>query len=242
MTDTVSATPGGDVGQIAPGAAGTASGASASPADDASSPGFAGGGGFSPEQQAQMLQWMVEAGSMTQAEADAMLKDAGIEVQKPEASAVDEHLQGLGYGFEPAEDPMQFKLPEMFDATDRATTGDIVEADAQVRGWLFAARLPAQIGSAIADEAARVSRRTERMTPADRAVYQVEQKAQLQKLWGVEYKDKLALAQQLTREVDKKTGGGLLSFLETSGAGDSALIIAQLYEQAHRLNLRHKAA
>lgn len=199
---------------------------------------------FTPDQLKQMAGWMVEDGKLTQEEADASLVESGVNqtantddpyADTPEAKEIDR-------GFPPAR-PEEFQFPNLSEG-DKIEPA-VVEFDKTARGWLTGGRFTATDGSFLANEVDRVSRQTESMSDVDRQVWASGEKAKLQKLWGPDFNRKTALAQQLVREIDKKSAdaskagaASLSELLEQSGAGNSALVISKFVFQAERLLAR----
>jgi hypothetical protein len=75
------------------------------------------------------------------------------------------------------------------------------------------------------------------MSPEQSQAWSANQEAILKKMWGSEYKQKLAFANKLVKELDQKRPG-LIKLLDQTGAGDSAAVVAQFALQAERLYFR----
>jgi hypothetical protein len=134
----------------------------------------------------------------------------------------------------PAAKPHEFDLTGVWGDT---VDPNVQKADAQVRGYLTAARFPKAEGSALAQEVNKVSRELEHAAPAAREIYARNQEAALRRTWGDSYDKRLAIARQLVAELDARTPG-LKALLDASGAGNSAMVINLLAGQAERLLMR----
>ena len=153
----------------------------------------------------------------------------------PEAKEIDR-------GFPPAR-PEEFQFPILSEGDTIEPA--VVEFDKAARGWLVGGRFTATDGSFIANEVDRIATRLDGMAPVAREIWARTEKAQLEKRWGPYFNRKVSLAQQLVREIDKKTGAGrkagapsLADVLDASGAGNSAFIISKFALQAERLLAR----
>jgi hypothetical protein len=193
-------------------------------------------GGWSADAQRRAVDDLVKHGQITPEEGNAMLKAGGVEPSAPAGpDLVGDHLRSLGDAFAPAADPSEFRLPPLGD--ESMTTTELAEADTQARSWLHTARLPAAIGSSLAEEAARVAAQTANMDEATYALWKADQDRQLRAVWRDEYPQKMAMARKLVAEIDSKAKG-LKDFLNDSAAGDSAMVAMLIGDHAHRLSLR----
>jgi len=135
----------------------------------------------------------------------------------------------------PAAKPEEYQLPPI-DSKDSA---EITRIAATTRGWLAEAQLPKEIGSYIAKEAGAVAAKFEKMTDGQKEVFQVAERAKLDRLWGPNAQRNIDVARQLVREIAAtERGKGVVEFLERSGAGNSATVIAQLAQHGLRLAAR----
>jgi hypothetical protein len=184
---------------------------------------------------AQVHQWAdqeVKAGRQTRAEADAMLKAEGVPPQAA-PSPVGAHLAQIG--FAPAK-PEQFVLPplvgpnEPFDKNAQAM-------DRRLRTWLSTAGLTKEIGSSLVAEVARTEMAYEAMNPAQRKSWEQGQRGNLARIWGADTDKKISGARQLVNEIEEKAPG-FKRFLDVTGGGSSASVIAQLAMHAQRLAAR----
>jgi len=111
------------------------------------------------------------------------------------------------------------------------------EAGKLARSWLADARLPREIGSRIAQEAARSATLLKTMTPEAREIWTRGQRETIDRTLGAAASQKLALAQRLIQELETKSPG-VVAFLEASGAGNAAAVVVQVAEHATRLAAR----
>jgi len=191
----------------------------------------AGQGDFTPEQIQQLAAWAVEDGQLTREQANAMLAADGGEplIDAPPIGSVAAEIDAA---FPPAK-PMEFEIPS-FAPDDAPLTPEMIEFDGRARGWLSTAGFTAGIGSAIAKEIAQVADAWEKMNPTERELWDRGEQAKLDGMWGDQKPAKMELARQLIRELEAKSPG-VVELLETTGAGNSAMVAAQLALHAERL-------
>jgi hypothetical protein len=75
------------------------------------------------------------------------------------------------------------------------------------------------------------------MNANERQVFAVVERAKIDKLFGDQAQSKINLARRLVTEVEAKRPG-IFAFLERSGAGNSAAVVAMLANHAERLSRR----
>jgi hypothetical protein len=190
------------------------------------------GGGLTAEQVRSWADQEVKAGRQTRAEADAMLAADGVPA-KAAPSSVEAHLTEMGFAPAKAE---QFTLPAL-NAPDAPFDKHAQAADKMVRSWLETAGLTREIGNFVAAEVDRTATTYQRMSGSERKLWEQGQRTNLERVWGADTNKKIALAQQLVAEIEAKAPG-LVYVLEETGAGSSALVIAQLALHAERLAAR----
>jgi hypothetical protein len=147
----------------------------------------------------------------------------------------DEIAREIDQHFPPAR-PEQFDLPSLADEGEDYGPRQF-EADKLARSWLADARFPREIGSHIAQEAARTAALLKTMTPESRELWARGQREMIDRTLGAAAPRKLALAHQLIQELEGKSPG-VVAFLEASGAGNAATIVVQVAEHATRLAAR----
>ncbi|MCA3247875.1 MAG: hypothetical protein ING19_01460 [Azospirillum sp.] len=167
-------------------------------------------------------------GAVTPPPAAPGAESVGTEAPSDPAAEIDK--------FFPPARPEQYEMPAFAEPGEEYGAAH-VEADKLARGWLSEARFPREIGSHIAKEAARVAGLVKSMTPETRELWAQGQKESVEKMLGPAAPKKLALAQQLIRELEAKNPG-VVNFLEATGAGNSAAIVVQVAEHAARLAAR----
>jgi hypothetical protein len=188
---------------------------------------------FSAEQQAKMADWAVADGHLTRETAAQMLGENAhlmTPVKHTEGPAAE--VDAL---FPPAK-ASEFQIPKLGDGENVSPRDLGLIKHGQ--GWLSDAKLPASIGNAVAAEAKRVSDMNSGMSDADRVSFQTRERAFLTRLWGDQAPQKIELANQLVAEIEAKRPG-LFDFLQRTGAGNSAMIIAQFANHAERLKIRN---
>jgi hypothetical protein len=137
--------------------------------------------------------------------------------------------------FPPAR-PVDYDMP-LFAENGAEYGAAEFEADTLARSWLADARFPRELGSFVAKEAAKVAGLVKTMSPELRELWARGQKESVERILGPAAPRKLALAQQLIRELEAKRPG-VAHFLEVSGAGNAAAIVVQVAEHATRLAAR----
>jgi hypothetical protein len=75
------------------------------------------------------------------------------------------------------------------------------------------------------------------MTEIERTLYGKSQRMLLERIWKEQTAEKISAARQLVRELDERRPG-LIAFLENTGTGNNARLIAALANQAERLAAR----
>jgi hypothetical protein len=183
-----------------------------------------------------MFAWIdadVQAGRFS-AEEGAKMKAEAIGGSVPAPTAADpiaEHLTAEGFAPAQAKD---FHLPPMLKDGE-SFTPELQQADATMRGWLEGAMFTREIGSSLAAEVEKVARTQMNADDATREIYARGQRAALERVWGPEKTaERIALAQKLVRELDAKQPG-LIRFMNDTGAGNCAFVIAQIALHAERL-------
>ena len=91
--------------------------------------------------------------------------------------------------------------------------------------------------SSLAKQVGEVVAKTAQMNEVDREIWARTEFAQIERVWGDKTGEKLALARQLVLEIERKQPG-LVDYLNATGAGDSAMVIMQLGNQAELLQAK----
>lgn len=183
---------------------------------------------FTPDQLRGLAAQEVKAGRLTQAQADELLKADGVTGGGAALAELD--------GFEAAK-PHEYQMPN----STAISTPQQRAADMKFRTWLADARFPKNIGSALAAEASRVLKQHAAMSEGEKELFKRTEAFQLKKLWGDKFEERRALGLKLLTELDQKQPG-VLDFIDTSGLGNSALIISLVHGQAERLLARSAKA
>lgn len=196
--------------------------------------------GLPPAEAAKMAGWLVADGKITQAQAaEALAADGFAPPTAPEAEADLSDAAGeIDAAFPVPESSTAYRLPPL-DESAFQSPAQMREADTRLRTWLHTAQLPATVGTYLAGEIARVAKDYEKMDPGARTLHRQREEAQLGRVLGPNAGERIAAARRLVQEIEAKQPG-LVHFLETTGAGNSAFVVAQLATHAERLAARRK--
>lgn len=137
----------------------------------------------------------------------------------------------------PRAKPEEFTMPKLIGPDDRYTP-EIQKFDQTARAWLSESRLPKEIGNAVARSIGETAVQFLKMNEGEREIFARTERAKLDRLWGADAARKIDLAKQLVHELEAKRPG-VFWLLETSGAGNSSFVIAQLAVHAERLLARN---
>jgi hypothetical protein len=157
--------------------------------------------GYTPEQQQQMARWEVEDGRLSLEEANEMLlKTMALNQSSNTKKLRIQSLQLLIKTF--------LQLNQMSSRSQILAMQvwlEIKEASTAIRDWMSNARFTKEIGNFVIRET-KVSRDYGQMSPEQRQAWsQPIKKSILKKMWGSEYKQKLAFANKLVKELDQRT-------------------------------------
>lgn len=136
----------------------------------------------------------------------------------------------------PPAKPGDYRMPRWGDPS-APLSDKLLQQDATTRSWLSEARFPAEIGSSLAEEVYQVVTKSQSMSEVEREVYAREQLGVLERLWGDRTAMHLSLCTQFIEELEACTPG-VKAFMNDSGAGDSAMVIKLVFDQAERLYFR----
>lgn len=177
---------------------------------------------------AKCAQWMIDAGHFTQEQANQKLKfeDHNISVTPTVSptSSVAVDMQKLF----PAGKPLEYEIPH---------DPKFAKENMQQRDWLSALGLPKNIGNAVASKTKETSESFSRLNDSQKSAWLNKQTETLTSIWGDKVSEKLQLAKDLVNKVEAQQPG-LKAFLDRTGAGNDAMVIAMLHDQAVRLNLK----
>jgi hypothetical protein len=136
-------------------------------------------------------------------------------------------------GFEPAADPRDYRLPGHDDPLDRAS----IDADEYVRDALYAFRMPADLGSSLAQMVTDLTDpSTETLSDAEFQLAWSTTREHLTRLWGVDtFKARHAALVALVEDVDRRTGGAATDLLDAlPGVLLDEMCFAQISMHAER--------
>jgi hypothetical protein len=111
------------------------------------------------------------------------------------------------------------------------------QQDLEVRTWLADASIPANIGSAMAEEAKRFATRVAHHSEEQHEIEAQNAQAALQRLWGPRTAEMLGRARRLVAELDKRHGGRVSAWLDETGLGNCPGLCVQLALHAERIEL-----
>lgn len=188
---------------------------------------------FTPEQLQTMAAELVKGGKLSQQEADAALKVDGVEPAQ-QAAPLSPEAQEMDHAFPPAK-PTEYDFTALYNGDD--VSKETLAFDQQARGWLSEARFTKEIGSSLAREVDRVTVKHASMSEAEREIYKRTEFNKLERVWGSDTPKKIGAARRLVLELEAKSPG-IVDVLERTGAGNSAIVIAQIAMQAERLLAR----
>ncbi len=190
---------------------------------------------FSSSQLTRMAEWEVEAGRLTREEANRMLAADGAPlIQKPiDPNSPEAYVDSI---MPPAE-PKQFTMPQM--NFDDPTGEEARNMDKFARSILSDARFTREIGNFVAEEVARSSTKFESMSEAERMGYKSEQLSMLRNIWKGDLSRKLGIARSFVNHLEAMNPG-FKNLLDTTGAGDNAMIIAKFVMQAELMLERQR--
>lgn len=187
-----------------------------------------GNASFSPDQLRQMAKWAVEDGHMTPEQAETALKADGV------VAALKEELNPhpIDKAFPPGKFE-EFQLPS-FTEEDGQYTPELQAFDKAARTWLSEGRFTKEIGKYLGEEIDRIATAHHARSDIEKKEWMRHEEQTLRSLYGRDYDRKLELAERLVNELEAKRPG-LKELLKVTGASHSAMIVAQLMEQAQRL-------
>lgn len=191
-------------------------------------------GPFTPDQLRELAQQEVNAGRLSLEDANASLQADGAEpLDGPpaEPSSSPTAAEAMNMALPPAE-PHHFDLGPIDDDPGAA------EHDTNVRSWLYTGLFDRGTGSFVGKEAARVAAQMADANDADFELFRNQQENQLARLYGDRAPEMIQRAQKLVDEIESYRPG-LKQWLTETGAGNSALVIAQFAAQAQRLAARN---
>jgi hypothetical protein len=132
--------------------------------------------------------------------------------------------------------PEAYNFPRYDDPEN--ITKEMTAGDKMARNWLSTGLWPKEEGSYAAKECNRVAEEIEGFTDSQHELYQRTEMNKLTCIWREDTAKNIAIAVDYVRDLDKKTGGTLIPFLN-SGVGNSSALTILIYSQAQRLAVRN---
>lgn len=127
--------------------------------------------------------------------------------------------------------PEEYQMPKLGNGE---YTPRLQKIDRFSRNVLASAQFPKGVGSSLLEEAYNVNNEFSKMNNVDKKLWILEQNQILEKTFKGETKEKIELAQEFIDELES-LHPDLKPFLNKTGIGHSANIIAQFAMQAERL-------
>jgi hypothetical protein len=137
----------------------------------------------------------------------------------------------------------EYRLPSILPHGTAPTTEDMTSGKALAE-IMLAAELPADIGTSVANIGAEFIKANPGYDKISDTAYEMSKatcSAQLQRLWGDGYANKLKAAAEFVAAVDKKKPG-TIAYLRQTGLANSPKFIAQVYNHAQRQGMRYAGA
>jgi hypothetical protein len=176
------------------------------------------------------------AGKMTREQADQALRDIDGTTLAEMAKDSRNDAQRFHDSQWPPAAPEAYTFPRYDDP--EAITKEMTAGDKMARNWLSTGLFPKEEGSFVAAEVNRVAEEIDKFTEAQHELYQRTEMNKLTCIWREDTAKNIAIAADYVRDLDKKTGGTLIPFLN-SGIGNSSALTILIYSQAQRLAVRN---
>ncbi len=198
-------------------------------------------GSLNPADAKAWLAGDVKSGALSQKQADEILAGRAPAVE-PGANITPESVSAMktsavaadiDAAFPPGK-ASDFNLPVVTDQDGSADSAGTIATVQAIRGALETAGVTKEIGSFIANEAARGQAEWEKLDDTGQQLHRQKTMVALEKRYGEKTPEKIELARQLIREVNAKHPG-IMELLDHTGASNSAVIIGQVIEHAERL-------
>lgn len=198
--------------------------------------------GASRQDAESLLDWEMKAGRISKGQRDKILAGRAAPVDTTGSNVTPESVAALTTAAKAAEIDAafppakagQFDMPIFTDEHGSAESEAAFNAAAGARAALETAGFTKEIGGYLAKEIASVQKEWTGLDDTGQELYRRTQMAQLERMWNEKAPEKIALAQQLVRELEAKHPG-VMDLLDMTGAANSATVIAQVVAHAERL-------
>lgn len=143
----------------------------------------------------------------------------------------------------PAAEPTHYNLPNLFEGDGKFENLPPheqqyrLDSTKKIGEWLSDAGFTYNIGSHVAEVALKTSQKYAGMNEASRQLWQNEEHAKFQQLYGARTEEMRNLAGDLVRRLEAKSPG-LRAMLEETGAVHDSYFVAQLAMQAERERIK----
>lgn len=177
------------------------------------------------------LEAMRASGKMSPEEYAQALAESGAE---PAKSLSAEEIEFNVVHGTPAKTPADYKLPSF--AAPNMTEAQAMANMQKVAGWLHAAQLTPEDGSAIAKQVDRVGQRLAKMTDSERVMYG---RTELEKIRGLYGKDTPQKFERVRALIDSMPQGKeVIEFVRATNCIDDALVFSLLVTAADKAYAR----
>jgi hypothetical protein len=177
------------------------------------------------------------AGKMTREQADTALREIDGTSLAEMAKDNRNDAQRFHDSQWPPSAPEGYIFPRYDDPEN--ITKEMTAFDKTARNWLSTGLFPKEEGSFVAREVNRVAEQIDGFTDAQHELFQRSEMNKLTCIWREDTAKNIATAQAFIKELDAKSGGKIIPFLNASGTGDSSALVIQIYNQALRLSQRN---
>jgi hypothetical protein len=188
----------------------------------------------------QMVTDDYRAGRMTREQADGALKEINGEgISQLEADKRTDSQRQFDAIHEPGQ-PNDYTFPAY--QNPESITAEQTAFDKTARGWLATGLFPKEQGSFIAKEAVRLAKQMDGWDDWRHENFQKIEMNVLTNIWREDTAKNIAVCQAFIKELDARSAGKLIPFLNASGIGNSSALVIQIFNQANRLAIRNGKA
>ena len=197
--------------------------------------------GLSPENFRDEVQWGLDRGVITRAQADHEMQAAGNtlalkETPKPPAPGE------LPAPETPAPSATDYELPNVTELHNAMvgkapTSAELVKTQETVAGWFTEAQISPEVGKAMGKHAAQhlaAYPKWEALPEVARTTHRMNQEAILRSTWGDKTAENIELARAVAQRVEQKHPG-LMDYLDRTGLGNHAQIVITLANHGRAL-------
>lgn len=173
------------------------------------------------------------SGRMTKEQAAQARREIGVGETPVDPRSAEQKTLDAQNG--PPAQPHEYNLTGLFHGVPEQ---EAVTSAKLVGSWLSTAGFDRDRGTSAAKIADRVARQLEGKTEAERELHRRSSMLALERQYGAALKEKLNLAREFVRMVDRKSPG-LLAYLDETGVGNDPLFVSLIVSQAERYAARN---